>query len=112
MDFERRRTPRLKDPLPVIVRSINRREKRFQFNSVTQDISGGGLCAVSPGLLYLGERINLHIRFAVPGSNPLQAPSGSARAVVLRAEELPDGTYVFAASFLFRHTHESFRNFH
>ncbi len=112
MDSERRRTPRLKEPLPVIVRSTNKCEKRFQFNSVTEDISGGGLCAVSPGLLHLGQRINLHVRFAVPGSKPPQAPSASARAVVLRAEELPDGTCVFAASFLFRHTHGSLGNHH
>ncbi|MBN2321305.1 MAG: PilZ domain-containing protein [Acidobacteria bacterium] len=105
MNKERRKYSRLRDPLPVVVRSINRREKPFQFNSITQDIGAGGLCAVAPRLLRLGEKINLHIRFAVPGSNPPQAPSASARAVVLRTEKRPDGTCVFAASFLFRHTH-------
>ena len=105
MLIERRRDSRLQDPLPVIVRSINKREKPFQFYSVTRDISASGLCAVAPVTLSRGEKINLHIRFAVPGSNPPLAPSASARAVVLRTEERPDGTCFFAASFLLRHTH-------
>jgi hypothetical protein len=105
MNNERRRHPRLGDPLPVVVRSIHGREKPFQFNSITRDIGSGGLCAVAPMRLLLGEEIDLHIRFAAPGSNSPQAPSASARAVVLRTEERPDGTCIFAASFLSRHTH-------
>lgn len=105
MKTERRRSTRLSDSLPVIVRSVNRRMKPFQFNSITRDISSGGLCAIAPSPLHPGEKINLHIRFALPGSTPVQAPSVSARAVVLRAEERPDGTCVFATSFLFRHCH-------
>jgi len=105
MQIERRRNARMKDPVPVIVRSINRREKPFQFYSITRDISGSGLCAVAPRILRRGEKINLHIRFAVPGSNPSIAPSASARAVVLRTEKRSDGTCFFAASFILRHTH-------
>ena len=105
MNNERRRHPRLSDPLPVVVSSIHRREKPFQFDSITRDIGSGGLCATAPIRLRLGEEIGLHILFAVPGSNPPQAPSASARAVVLRTEERPDGTCIFAASFLSRHTH-------
>jgi hypothetical protein len=103
MNNERRRNPRLNDSLPVIVRSVNRRRKPYQFNSITRDIGAGGLCAIAPELLQPGEKINLHIRFAVAGSNPTQAPGASARAIVLRAEERPDGTCIFAASFLLRH---------
>jgi hypothetical protein len=106
MNSERRKHPRLCDPLPVVVRSIHGSEKTFQFNSITRDIGSDGLCAVAPMSLRLGEEIDLYIRFAVPGSNPPQAPSASARAVVLRTEEWPDGTCIFAASFLSRHTHE------
>ncbi|MBN2243092.1 MAG: PilZ domain-containing protein [Acidobacteria bacterium] len=95
----------MNEPLPVIVRSTNRRGKPFQFPSITRDIGAGGLCAVAPGPLLPGEKINLHIRFAVPGSNPAQAPAASARAVVSRTENRPDGTCVFAASFLTRRAH-------
>ena len=105
MHSERRRNSRLRDPLPVIVRSINRRRDPFQFHSVTRDISAGGLCAVAPRILHPGEKINLHIRFVVPGSNPVQAPSASARAVVSRTETKPDGSCIFAASFLLKHTY-------
>lgn len=105
MNNERRQNPRFFDPLPIIVRSIKRREKAFQFNSITRDISTGGLCAIAPGPIHPGDKINLHIRFATPGTNPPQSPSASARAVVLRAQERPDGTCVFAASFLLRHSH-------
>jgi hypothetical protein len=104
MGSERGHNSKLREPLPVIVRSINRREKPFQFHSITRDISAGGLCAVAPRILRRGEKINLHIRFAVPGSNPPMAPSASARAVVLRTEKRSDGTCFFAASFILRHT--------
>jgi hypothetical protein len=103
MNKERRQKPRLKGPLPVTVRSINRREKPFQFHSITRDIGSGGLCAIAPSPFQPGEKINLHIRFALPGSSPAQAPAVSARAVVLRTKERPDGTCVFAVSFLHRH---------
>jgi hypothetical protein len=105
VNTERRQHARLLDPLPVIIRSLKRGGKSFEFNSVTRDIGAGGLRAVAPCPLHPGEKINLHIRFAKPGSSPPLAPLVSARAVVLRAEEEPDGTCVFAAGFLWRHSH-------
>jgi c-di-GMP-binding flagellar brake protein YcgR len=103
MNQERRRNPRINDPLPIIVRNGNKCSESYQFNSITQDISASGICAIAPKLLRPGEKINLHIRFSLSGSNPPQAPAASARAVVLRAKERPDGTCIFAASFLLHH---------
>jgi hypothetical protein len=49
------------------------------------------------------ERISLHIRLALAGSHPSQAPEVEARAIVLRSQTMPDGSCLFAASFLLRH---------
>ena len=103
MNQERRRNPRISDPLPIVVRSSNTCSESFEFNSVTKDISSGGLCAIAPKPLRPGEKINLHIRFSRAGSSPAQAPAASATAVVLRTKERPDGTCIFAASFLLHH---------
>jgi len=103
MNQERRRNPRINNPLPIIVRAGNKRSQPYQFNSIAQDISAGGIRAIAPKRLQPGEKINLHIRFSLAESNSSLAPVASARAVVLRAKERPDGTCVFAASFLVHH---------
>jgi c-di-GMP-binding flagellar brake protein YcgR len=103
MNQERRRNPRINDPLPIIVRNSNRCGEPYQFNSIAQDISASGICAIAPKRLKPGDKINLHIRFSLSVSNSQLAPMASARAVVLRAKERPDGTCIFAASFLLHH---------
>ena len=103
MNSERRRNPRISDPLPIIVRKNNKESKPFQFNSVAKDVSASGICAIAPQRLQPGDKINLHITFSLAGSNSVPAPAASASAVVLRTKERPDGTCVFAASFLLHH---------
>jgi hypothetical protein len=53
------------------------------------------------------EKISLRIRFALAGSKPFQAPTVVARAVVLRVEQGPDHSCLFAVSFLLRRIIES-----
>jgi c-di-GMP-binding flagellar brake protein YcgR len=105
MNLERRQRPRINDPLPILVRGVNDRGERFQFRSVVRDIGAGGLCAIAPEVLNAGRKLYLHVRFARADANPAQAPEASFRGVVLRSEERPDGTCMFAVSFLQKHVH-------
>ena len=100
MNFERRQKPRINDPVAIVVRGSKDHGKSYQFDTITQDIGAGGLRALAPRIMEAGEKILLHIRFALAGSRPLQAPVIAARAVVMRVEERPDGSCNFAASFL------------
>ena len=97
---DRRKTPRISTPVPVIVRGSDGHGKTYRFSTVTRNIGSGGICASAPRNMEAGEKILLHIRFALAGSKPSEAPAIAARAEVLRAEKQSDGSCVFAASFL------------
>jgi hypothetical protein len=99
---ERRRTPRLYEPISLIVRGEGTNRNRFVFETVARDISGGGLCAVAPRLMTAGTRLSFQVRFARAGTRPFHAPVVTTRGEVLRAHELQDGTFLFAASFTIR----------
>jgi hypothetical protein len=99
MNPERRKKPRINNPVFVLVRGSDACGKGYQFNTIARNIGSGGLCASTPRIMKVGEQISLHIRFARAGSNPVDAPRVSARAAVLRVEKLLNGSYLFAASF-------------
>jgi c-di-GMP-binding flagellar brake protein YcgR len=87
------------------VRGKNDEGKPFQFHSVVRDISAGGLCAIAPESLQLGKKLYLHVRFAQVDAKAVQAAEASLCGVVLRAKDRPDGTCLFAVSFLQKHVH-------
>ena len=98
--IERRRKPRIYDPVFVLVRGSDASGNSYQFNTIARNIGSGGLCAYTPQVMEAGQKITLHIRFARAGSKPLDAPAIAARGVVLRVEQQFNGSYLFAASFL------------
>jgi hypothetical protein len=102
MDTERRQKLRIYDRIPVKVRGVGPDGEHFEFDTVTKNISAGGLCAPAPRTVRVGDKLTFQIRFALAGSTPAQAPTVSARGMVLRSEELPDGTSQFAAAFTLR----------
>ncbi len=102
MDTERRKKPRIYDPIPVRVRGVDPDGHHFEFDTVAKNISAGGLWAPAPRILRAGDELTFQIRFALAGSKPAQAPTVSTRGKVVRSEELPDGTSQFAAAFTLR----------
>ena len=98
--MERRKKLRISDPIPIIVRGSDGRGKTYRFKTITRNIGSGGVCASAPRIMEAGEKILLHVRFALAGSKSSTSPAIAARAVVLRAEKQPDGSCEFAASFL------------
>ncbi len=100
MNPERRKKPRIRDPIAVIVRGSDGQGKTYRFKTIARNIGSGGICASAPRIMEAGEKILLHVRFALAGSKPTKAPAITANAEVLRAEKQPDGSCVFAAYFL------------
>jgi len=98
---DRRRKPRMDEPIPVSVRGAERGQA-YRFETVARNIGAGGLCAVAPRPVKLGERLSLRIRFIRAGSIPVRAPEAAIRGLVVRVEDLPGGFCVFAVSFLVR----------
>ncbi len=96
---DRRRKPRMDDPIRLSVRGSGC-GKPYKFNTIARNIGSGGLCAFAPRVMQEGEKVSLRIRFARLGSNPPQAPDIPTRGVVVRVEENPRGLSVFAVSFL------------
>ncbi len=99
---DRRRKPRIYDPIPLNVRGVGADGEPYEFETVTVNIGAGGVCALAPRTLRAGEVIFLSIRFLHAGSAPPHAPKVAARATVQRAEELPGGLFQFAAQFTLR----------
>jgi hypothetical protein len=102
MNIERRKNPRIYDPLPVFVYGSRANKCAFHFDTISWDFGPGGLCAFAPYIMQEDEKISLHIRLAHAGSNPSQAPEMEARAIILRSQAIPDGSCLFAVSFLLR----------
>jgi hypothetical protein len=99
---ERRSKPRMDEPVPVRVRGSECSGKSYRFETVARNIGPGGLCAFSPRIMQPGERVALHIRFARIGARPPQAPEVLVRGIVVRVEARPNGSCLFAVSFLLR----------
>jgi hypothetical protein len=97
---ERRKKPRINDPVSIIVSGSDARGKTYMFDTIARNVGSGGICASAPRIMVAGEKILLHVQFAIAGSHPPKAPVIAARAVVLRAEIQQDESYLFAASFL------------
>ncbi len=102
MSTERRKKPRIYDPIPVRVLGVGPDGEHFEFDTVAENISAGGLSAPAPRIVKAGDELTFQIRFALAGSTPAQAPAVTARGTVVRAQELPDGTSKFAAGFTLR----------
>jgi len=102
MRAERRRKPRLDHPVPLKVRGIAPEGGRYEFRTTAENVSAGGLCALAPVQVNAGEILSLQIRFAAAGSMIRQAPTITARGVVLRAEARPGGAWMFAVEFMVR----------
>jgi hypothetical protein len=100
--IERRRALRLYEPISLAVRGERGNGDRLEFESVARDVGGGGLCAVAPRILSIGDRLRFNIQFARAGSRPFHAPTVTTRGVVLRVQALSDGTFLFAAAFTMR----------
>lgn len=92
--LNRRIHPRIYQPMPVTVQGAD-----FTFDTVTDNLSAGGLFSRSPRKLEAGDIIDVRIKFAIAGSQTKEMPNLAAQGIVTRIRSLDDGTYQFAAKF-------------
>jgi hypothetical protein len=91
---ERRVHPRIYQPMPLAVRGSD-----FTFDTVTDNLSAGGLLCRSSRKFEEGDTLGFRIKFAMVGSRSPEKPNLAAQGVVTRVRFLEDGTCEFAAKF-------------
>ena len=91
---DRRIHPRIYQPMPLTVRGDN-----FTFDTVTDNLSAGGLLAYSSRKFETGDMLEFRIKFKIAGSQVKGEPNLAARGIVTRVHSLDGGTYEFAARF-------------
>ncbi len=94
---ERRIHPRIYQPMPLTVQG-----KGFTFDTVTDNLSAGGLLTRSARKFETGDTLEFRIKFTIPGSQTKEMPNLAAQGIVTRVRSLDDGTYEFAAKFTSR----------
>jgi len=92
---ERRKHPRIYHSLPLKIRGVG-----FSIDTVTQNLSAGGVCLRSPRKFASGDVLDFLVEFSLVGSHPPQKPSLSARGFVTRCRDLGDGNFESAAKFI------------
>lgn len=77
--IERRRTPRVRIKIPIIVRGRDAHQREFEVNSETEDVSRLGALVRLPRRIPVGEIVELsQATFSVPSAS---LPSAKARVV-------------------------------
>ena len=91
---ERRIHPRIYQPMPLTVQG-----KDFAFDTVTDNMSAGGLLSRSSRKFEAGDTLDFQVKFSVAGSQTKEMPNLAAQGIVTRVRSLDDGIYEFAAKF-------------
>ncbi len=99
-NVERRRKPRIYNPIPITINGIGSDGDRFEFESIADNVSAGGLSTPAPRTVCVGEELSFLIRFSLGGTRLMVAPTILARGIVLRAHDLPDGTSRIGVAFI------------
>jgi hypothetical protein len=94
-ESERRIHPRIYKPMPLTVRGAD-----FTFDTITDNLSAGGLLSHSLRKLTVGDTLEFRIQLSIAGSNPVEKPDLSAKGIVTRIRSLDKGTHEFAVKFI------------
>jgi hypothetical protein len=97
---ERRKKPRICDPVPVLVRGRDENGASYSFDAKVKDISASGVRATAPRKMQVGEKISVRITFNLTEDQTAIAPVVLADAVVARDQKYSNGAYEFTACFI------------
>lgn len=98
-----RNKPRICDPFPVTVHGVDADGAKFEFETVIDNISAGGLYFRLTRCVDPGVELLLVIRLSTATMDGAAAPNVVATGVVLRAEPKPGGTCGVAVAFTHHH---------
>lgn len=96
---ERRSKPRIYDPFPVVVRGVDASGETFEFKTVIDNISAGGLYLRLTRCVEPGVMLSIYIRLSTTPKDDVPAPHVAVHGVVLRAEQKPSGACGVAVAF-------------
>ena len=96
---ERRRHPRLYEPFPVRLRSVDTDGETFKSDEVLDDFSAGGLYVRLRRRVEPGAKFFAVVRIATNPPSVRPAPCVAVRGVVRRAEPQPDGRWGVGVQF-------------
>src|SRR5262245_49943905 len=96
---ERRRHPRLYEPLLMRVRSVDAHGTAFDLDTVLDDFSAGGLYVRLPRHVEPGAKFFAVVRIATGSASEAPAPRVAVRGVVRRVEPQPDGQWGIGVQF-------------
>ena len=97
---ERRKKPRICDPVAALVRGQDENGVPYSFDSRVKDISAGGVRTTAPRKMNVGEKISVRITFSLTEDRTAIAPVILADAVVARDQKDKTGAYEFTACFI------------
>ena len=100
---EDRTKPRIFDPFPVTVKGVDANGETFEFETVIDNLSSGGLYLRLTRCVDPGVELRLVIRLSTAPTDDRTAWSVVATGVVLRAEPKPGGTCGVAVGFTRHH---------
>jgi hypothetical protein len=90
---ERRTAPRIETPFPLLVRSIDIANRRFEEHTVLDNLSSGGLYLRLAWRIRLGARLFALVQIAVAPDAGAPAACVALHGVVLRTEPRPGGVF-------------------
>ena len=96
---ERRRHPRLYEPFPMRLRSVDAGGETFESDTVLDDFSAGGLYVRLTRRVEPGAKFFAVVRIATGPPSGTPAPRVAVRGVVLRTVPQPDGRYGVGVQF-------------
>jgi len=97
---ERRSTPRLRGPLPSLVRGVDAGGETFETETVLDDMSACGLRLRLGRSMRPGASVFIVTTLKRSLESAASAPRVALRCAVLRSERLCDGSYFVAAAVL------------
>lgn len=97
--IEERQHPRLYEPFPTQVRSVDANGEAFDINTVLDDFSAGGLYLRLPQRLEPGAKVFAVVRLATREGPGVPQPRVAVSGRVRRVEPKPDGGCGIAVQF-------------
>ena len=100
---EFRSKPRIYDPFPVTVHGVDIDGETFEFETIVDNISAGGLYLRLMRCIERGVKLLVVIRLSTAPSDDVSAPRIVTHGEVLRAESKPGGVCCVAIAFTHHH---------
>jgi hypothetical protein len=98
-----RSKPRIYDPFPVTVKGVDADGETFEFETVIDNISAGGVYLRLTRCVDPGVKLLLVIRLSTAPTDDATAHCVVTTGVVLRAEPKPGGACGVAVAFMHHH---------